>query len=324
MRVRAAALARGLGRLERALPAASGAMVMGTGIVSIALFLDKREALSLALLAIDCLAWALLAVVLGGRLVWRFDRVRSEARSPTALTGVAGTAVLGTRLALAGLGGAGYGALAIALVLWLALLPVVLAHLQLPSTGITLLLTVSTQSLAVLAAALADLQHASWLLYASLPLFLLGLAFYLFVIARFDLRQLLTGSGDHWITGGALAISTLAAGRITLAIKSLHVLGGLHGAAQATSLALWAVTMLWLPALLIAEALSVRPRYSVRRWSTLFPVGMYAACSFIAGAAAGVAALGDFARVWVWAGVALWALLAIGMLRRGAQIARSA
>jgi hypothetical protein len=35
-----------------------------------------------------------------------------------------------------------------------------------------------------------------------------------FVISRFDLRQLVVGHGDHWITGGALAISTLAAGKI--------------------------------------------------------------------------------------------------------------
>jgi hypothetical protein len=40
------------------------------------------------------------------------------------------------------------------------------------------------------------------------------------------------------------------------------------------------LTMLWLPVLLLDEALHPRPRYDVRRWSTVFPVGMYAACSF--------------------------------------------
>ena len=59
----------------------------------------------------------------------------------------------------------------------------------------------------------------------SLAPFLLGLGFYAFVIARFDLRQLVVGRGDHWVTGGALAISTLAAGRITVAAKGLGVLG---------------------------------------------------------------------------------------------------
>jgi hypothetical protein len=56
------------------------------------------------------------------------------------------------------------------------------------------------------------------------------------VISRFDLRQLATGHGDHWITGGALAISTLAAGRITLAAKSLHTLVGVTGTLKGVSL----------------------------------------------------------------------------------------
>jgi hypothetical protein len=42
-----------------------------------------------------------------------------------------------------------------------------------------------------------------------------------FVIARFDPRQLGVGHGDHWITGEALAISTLAVGRITAGAKAL-------------------------------------------------------------------------------------------------------
>ena len=31
----------------------------------------------------------------------------------------------------------------------------------------------------------------------------LGLAFYVFTAARFDLRQLVTGYGDHWLVGSA-------------------------------------------------------------------------------------------------------------------------
>jgi hypothetical protein len=101
--------------------------------------------------------------------------------------------------------------LVIAIALWLILLWPVLAHWTTPTVGVSLLLTVSTESLAVLSATLAARDHAHWLLDASLAPFLLGLAFYVFVISSFDLRQLLVGRGDHWITGGALAISTLAA-----------------------------------------------------------------------------------------------------------------
>ena len=107
-----------------------------------------------------------------------------------------------------------------------ALLGPVLANWRTPTVGASLVLTVSTESLAVLAATLAVPEHAHWLLDAALAPFALGLGFYVFVISRFDLRQLVVGRGDHWITGGALAISTLAAGRITAGAKALATLGG--------------------------------------------------------------------------------------------------
>jgi hypothetical protein len=305
-----------------AMPPASGAVVMGTGIVSIGLSLDGHETISRALLTLDAVIWVALAVLLPARAVRDRTRFRADVRTPAALTSVAGTAVLGTRLTLLGSDRAAAALLVIALILWAALLVPVLASWQTPTVGVSLVLVVATESLAVLAAALAGLEHARWLLYAALAPFLLGLGFYAFVISRFELRQLLIGRGDHWITGGALAISTLAAGRITLAAKSLHALASVNEALRVVSLALWALTIAWLPALLAAELLRPRLRYDVRRWSTVFPVGMYAACSFIVGAAAHAPGITDFARVWVWAGVGVWLVVFVAMLRRGFRLAR--
>ena len=121
---------------------------------------------------------------------------------------------------------------------------------------------------------------------AALALFVLGLCFYVFVICRFDLRQLAVGHGDHWITGGALAISTLAAGKLLAGAKALAILGGGGGVLKDVALALWVLTMLWLPVLLLAEVLRPRLSYDLQRWSTVFPFGMYAAASFVVGAAA--------------------------------------
>jgi hypothetical protein len=250
------------------------------------------------------------------------ERVRREARSPAALTGVAGSAVLGTRLVLLGWDWAGIALLVIACVFWLALLAPVLGHWVTPTVGVSLVLTVSTESLAVLAATLAAAERADWLLYAALAPFLLGLAFYVFVISRFDLRQLVVGRGDHWITGGALAISTLSAGKITQGAHTLHQLTALAGALKTISIVLWALTIAWLPALFAAEVLWPRLDYDVRRWSTVFPVGMYAACSFVVGAAAHAPAISDFARVWVWVGVAVWLVVFAAMLRRGVKLSR--
>jgi hypothetical protein len=309
-------------RILTAIPPASGAVVMGTGIVSVGLSLDHHETLSRVLLVIAAVVWIGLGLLLGGRALLDRPRVHREARSPPALTGVASTSVLGTRLVLLGWNWAGIALLAIAFCLWLVLLAPVLRNWVTPTVGVSLVLTVSTESLAVLAAALAAPEHADWLLYAAFVPFVLGLAFYGFVISRFDLRQLVVGHGDHWITGGALAISTLAAGKITLSARSLHELAGLGGTLKTVSLVLWGLTIAWLPALVAVEVLHPRLGYDVRRWSTVFPVGMYAACSFVDGTAAAASAITDFARIWVWVSVAVWLVVFAGMLRRGAQLAR--
>jgi tellurite resistance protein TehA-like permease len=311
-----------LQRILAAIPPASGAVVMGTGIVSIALSLDGSEPLSRILLAIASCLWVALGTLLVARAARDRSRFRREARSPAALTGVAGTAVLGTRLTLLGWDWAGVALLVIALVLWAVLLAPVLTHWATPTVGVSLVLTVSTESLAVLAATLAARDHVRWLLYAACMPFALGLGFYVFVIARFDPRQLGVGLGDHWITGGALAISTLAAGRITLAAKALTTLGGDSATLKGVSLGLWVLTILWLPVLLLAEVLRPRLRYDVRRWSTVFPVGMYAACSFVVGAVTGTRAITDFARLWVWVSVAVWGVVFVAMARRGAALVR--
>jgi tellurite resistance protein TehA-like permease len=305
-------------RMPDSIPPAAGAEVMGTGIVSVALSLDGQETLSLILLIIAAAMWVTLAVLVPGRAVRDRARFQADVRTPAALTSVAGTDVLGTRLTLLGWRWAGIALLVIAVALWAALLGPVLANWKTPTVGASLVLTVSTESLAVLAASLAVPEHARWLLVASLVPFALGLCFYAFVISRFDFRQLGLGRGDHWITGGALAISTLAAGKLIAGAKSLAILGNGGGALEVVTVALWILTMLWLPLLLLAEVLRPRLSYDVRRWSTVFPFGMYAACSFVVGLAAHIQAITSFAQGWVWVALAVWAVVFVAMIARGA------
>jgi hypothetical protein len=49
---------------------------------------------------------------------------------------------------------------------------------------------------------------------------------------------------------------------------------------------------------------------------------MYAACSFLVGSAAHAGGITDFARVWVWVGVAVWLIVFAAMIRHGLQLAR--
>lgn len=83
-------------------------------------------------------------------------------------TGVAATAVLGSRLLTDGLRVEALVLLSGAAALWLGLLVLVLRVRQLPSTGSSFMLTVSVQSLAVLAALASAATHTPWLTYAAL------------------------------------------------------------------------------------------------------------------------------------------------------------
>jgi hypothetical protein len=262
---------------------------MGTGIVSVALSLDGRESLSRLLFVLA--AAGLIAVAIGLVGVAISDRVtlREHACVPGALTWVAAADVVGARLTLFGWRHEAEALLVVAVALWLVLVPCVLAHWRTPTVGLSFLLVVATESIAVLAARVG-------LVHEALVPLALGLAFYAFVVARFDLRQVLEGDGDHWVAGGALAIAALACARCGL---------------QTLAIAVWAAAAAWLPVLLVAEILRPRLRFDARRWSTVFPMGMYAVCSFAAGGA-----LTDFARAWVWIALAVWALAAAGTVRR--------
>jgi hypothetical protein len=316
------AMTRPAARVVAAVPPASGAVVMGTGIVSIDLTVDGHETLSLALLALTALIWAGLGLLVASRVWNDRPRARLEAASPASLTGVAATAVLGVRVALLGWHRVGAALLAIAFCVWLVLVPRVLRRWTTPTVGVSFVLVVSTESLAVLAAVLAVHERLPWLTVVSLAALALGLAAYLFVLSRFDLRQLLVGRGDHWVAGGALAIATLACGRAAQAAEGTGSLHGLSGGLGVASLALWVAAALWLPALIAGELAAPRMFYDARRWSTVFPLGMYAASSFVVGDVEQIDWLVDFARVWIWIAFAVWLVVFAALMRRAASLWR--
>jgi voltage-gated anion channel len=305
-----------ISRIAAAIPPGSGSVVMGTGIVSIALWFDGYEILSRVLLAIAGAIWILLGLALAANLAGDAERVRREARSAAGLTGVAGTAVIGARVELLGWSLEAIALLALAAVFLAVLLPPVLRHWDTPTSGTSFALPVAVQSLAALAATVAEHQGVRWLLYVAIVPFVLGLASYVFVIARFELRELVRGDGDQWIAGGALAISALAAGSITLGAETLGVLSGLIDVLEGISVALWVAAIAWIPPLVATEALWPRLAYNGKRWSTVFPAGMYAACSFVVGEAVHVPGIADFARAWVWIAVPLWLITFVGTARR--------
>jgi tellurite resistance protein TehA-like permease len=175
---------------------------------------------------------------------------------------------------------------------------------------------VAPDGLAVLGATLAVSYRAAWLVSAAVVLVLLGLACYVFTLARFDLRQLLTGHGDHWVAGGALTISALAVSKITVAAGALGQFSGQHQLLTTGTLVLWCLAMAWLPILIAGEIVRPRLGYDVRRWATVFPLGMYAACSFGTGRVTGITGITRFGQVWTWVAVAVTVPVLAGLVRR--------
>ncbi|MFD0376252.1 hypothetical protein [Streptomyces sp. NPDC127112] len=296
-----------------ALPPAAGGAVMAAGILSVGLELTGHGLLSLAALAVAAALWLLLAADFAVRLTADRGRFRAEADTPAALTAVAATTVLGTRLSQLGRPEAAAALLVLAALLWPGLLLSVVRHWRRRMPGGVFLGCVATQGLAVLSAALATAHRLDWLAPAALALFCLGVLLYALALLRFDFREVLGGAGDHWVAGGSLAITALAAAKLTA--SPAGAAGPAHTVLRSATLTALALSLLWYAVLLAAEVRSPRPRYDIRRWSTVFPLGMTATACLTAAPVTGVASLRPLGEVLLWIAVAACALTCAAFLR---------
>ncbi|MEU9447418.1 tellurite resistance/C4-dicarboxylate transporter family protein [Streptomyces sp. NPDC048277] len=293
---------------------AAGAAVMATGIVSVALHLAGAEILSRVMLVLACAAWIGLAADFVARLALDRRRWVTEARTPGALTAVAATTVLGTRFSLLGRQTLAEALLALSTVLWPPLLVLVVRHWKERMPGAVFLGCVATQGLTVLGAVLAAALTTAWLAHLSLVLFWLGLAFYGLAVPRFDWRQVAEGPGDQWIAGGALAISALAGAKLLAADSARLYLWNDddRGVLRTVTVALLVLDLAWCVVLLAAEVARPRLRYDVRRWATVFPLGMTATATLSVAAAVGIPWLSRPGRVLVWVALLAWLAVAAG------------
>ncbi|MCW5251568.1 tellurite resistance/C4-dicarboxylate transporter family protein [Streptomyces sp. SHP 1-2] len=295
-------------------PPAAGAAVMATGIVSVALHLTGHETTSRVVLALACAAWLGLAVNFVSLLLTDLAKWADRAGTPGALTAVAATTVVGTRFALLGWTSLAAAGLALAALLWPTLLVLVVRNWGRRMPGAVFLGCVATEGLAVLAATLGTTTTTAWLVHAALVPFWLGLVLYLIALFRFDPRQVARGAGDHWVAGGALAISTLAGAKLLAAARTDMYLwtDDVQSVLHDVTVGLLALDLAWYAVLAVAEVVWPRVDYDVRRWSTVFPLGMTAAATLSVSAAITVSWLDGPGRVLVWVAVGAWLAVAAG------------
>jgi hypothetical protein len=235
------------------------------------------------------------------------------------LTAVAGTAVLGTRLVQQRWIGASCALLGVALLLWVVLLPAVLRHWRAPTRGENFLACVATEGIAVLSAALAGILRIGWLAICSGVAFAGGLGLYLFALRDFDFGQLLTGDGDQWIFGGAISISSLAGAQIIHSVAHLRPLSGAGPPIHAVDVVLLALALILYGVLCGCEALAPRAGTLLRRWATVFPLGMTAAATRLVAQVEHAPRLATLGALLTWVATLAWLTVAgcaLATLRR--------
>ncbi|SFS08886.1 Tellurite resistance protein TehA [Agrococcus baldri] len=315
------------------------ALVMGSGIISVGLHLVGFEVLSMVLAWICGIAYALLVVL----HVWRllafraefFDEFNDPRRGFGFFTFVAGTNVLGVRLALEGWMAATAALLVMALLAWLLLGYVVpwtavLGRTERPvvalANGTWFIWVVASQSIAVASASLqpaAGPQLADWLAVLAVVSWSVGIFLYALAGVLVALRMMLYElrpvdlNAPYWVAMGACAITVLAGARI-LEMADAPMIAATRGLISGVSVAFWAFATWLIPPLVAAGWWrhwhhKVPLEYEATLWSIVFPLGMYAVAGIYLGQADQLPVVGMIGAAELWVALAVWALVFVAM-----------
>ena len=317
------------------------ALVMATGIVSIAAHLTALPRIAFVLFVLNIAFYAGLWALTTVRILRHRERMLADlldhGRSVGFFTTVAATCVLGSQfVVLAGMWRVGAALWCAGIVLWAIVTYTVLTVLTVKSTkpplaqginGGWLLPVVAAQSVSVLGTQLAPGfgAHHEQVLFFSLAMWLGGGMLYIWIISiifyRYTFFPLLPSelAPPYWINMGAVAISTLAGAVLVLAAPASPLLTSMLPFLKGFALLFWSTATWWIPMLLILgiwrHVYQHFPvKYDPLYWGAVFPLGMYTVCTIRLSEALAVPFLTDVAGYFVFLALAAWATLATGWL----------
>lgn len=315
------------------------ALVMGTGIVSVAIGNNHLPTLSLALFGVAAVAWVILVVLHCWRALCFWGLLRADFTDPRRgfgfFTFVAATDVLGTRFVLAGNHPVAIGLLVFGSLSWFALGYIVpwtavlnpsIRPALTGANGTWFIWVVASQSVAVLAAALEPTVETGRRELALVAVFSWAVGTFLYaavavlVIARLLLYPLrpIEFTPPYWVAMGATAITVLAGARI-VGMADAPMVAATRGLIAGASVIFWAFGT-WLIPVLGAAAWwrhithRIPLRYDATMWSIIFPLGMYGVAAHYLGIADNLPIIRVIGEVVSWIALGAWTVVFVAMI----------